>query len=458
MLSIINSVQHHTPEGWCVSISKVTTAEKYPSPGDPIKTLRIHTEYCEMQLLMPAWDTCFGHRRPHVFSFNFNHPFFLTPTSSRIFIHLQSPILSDTNVHMYSHSSSITLPFWHQRLHVFSFIFNHPFFLTPTSSRIFIHLQSPILSDTNVHMYSHSSSITHPFWHQRPYVFSFIFNHPSFLTPTSSCILIHLQSPIFSDTNVFMYSHLSSITHPFWHQRPHVFSFIFNHPSFLTPTSVCILIHLQSPILSDTNVLTYSHSSSITHPFWHQRPHVFWFIFNHPSFPTPTSTCILIHLQSPILSDTNVRMYSHSSSITHPFWHQRPHVFSFIFNHPSFLTPTSSCILIHRQSPILSDTNVLMYPHSSSITHPFWHQRPHVSSFIFNHPSFLTPTSSCILIHLQSPILSDTNVLTYSQSITHPFVKRFLQLLIFYQTQTKQNNQKYSRTSLMDIVSISISI
>ena len=200
-------------------------------------------------------------------------------------------------------------------------------------------------------MYSHSSSITHPFWHQRPNVFSYIFNHPSFLTPTSSCILIHLQSPILSDTNVLMYSHSSSITHPFWHQRPHVFSFIINHSSFLTLTSSRILIHLQSPILSDTNVLTYSHSSSITHPFWHQRPHVFPFIFNHPSFLTPTSSRILIHLQSPILSDTNVLMYSRSSSITHPFWHQRPHVFSFIFNHPSFLTPMSSCNLIHHQSP-----------------------------------------------------------------------------------------------------------
>ena len=161
---------------------------------------------------------------------------------------------------------------------------------------------------------------------------------------------------------------------------------------------------------------------------------------------TPTSWRILIHLQSPILSDTNVLLYFHSSSITHPFWHQRPHVSSFIFNHPSFLTPTSSCILINLQSPILSDTNVLMYSQSSSITHPFRHQHPRVFSIIFNHPFFLTPTSSCILIHLQSTILSDTNVLTYSHSITHPFVKRLLQLLIFYQTQTKQNNQKYSGT------------
>ena len=190
-------------------------------------------------------------------------------------------------------------------------------------------------------MYPHSSSITHPFWYQRPHVFSYIFNHPSFLTPTSSCILIHHQSPIPSDPNILMCSHPSSITHPFWHQRPHVSSFIFNHPSFLTPTSSCVLISLQSPILSDTNALMYSHSSSITHPFWHQRPHVFSFIFNHPSFLTQTSSCILIHFQSPILSDTNVHMYSHSSSITHPFWHQRPHVFSFIFNHPSFLTQTS---------------------------------------------------------------------------------------------------------------------
>ena len=96
-------------------------------------------------------------------------------------------------------------------------------------------------------------------------------------------------------------------------------------------------------------------------------------------------------------------MHSHSSSIANPFWHQRPHVFSFIFNDPSFLTPMPSRIIIHLQSLILSDTNVLMYSHSSSITHPFWHQCPPVLSFIFNHPSFLTPTSSCNLIHHQSP-------------------------------------------------------
>ena len=171
------------------------------------------------------------------------------------------------------------------------------------------------------------------FWHQRPHVFSFIF-----------------------------------FTHPFWHRRPHVFSFIFNHPSFLTPTSSCILIHLQSPILSDTNVLKYSHLSSKTHHFWHQRPHVFPFILNHTSFLTPMSSCILIHLQS-----------------------------------PSFLTPTSSCILIHLQSPILSDTNVLMYSHSSSVTHPFWHQRPHVFSFIFSH-SLIRQTASTITYSCQTNI------------------------------------------------------
>ena len=186
--------------------------------------------------------------------------------------------------------------------------------LTSTSSRILIHLRSP-----------------------------------SFLTPTSSCILIHLQSPILSDTNVLMYSHSSSITHPFLHQRPPVFSFIFNHPSFLTPTSSRILIQLQSPIHSDTNVLMYSHSSSITHPYWHQRPHVFSFIFS-----------------------------------PHPFWHQRPHEFSFIFSPHSFW---------HQRPHVFS---FIFSPHS------FWHQRPHVFSFIFNHPSFPTPTSSCILIHLQS--------------------------------------------------------
>ena len=283
----------------CIHLHIVTTAGRYPSPGCLSKPLNIPTEYCGMQLLMPGWDTCVGHQRPRVFSFIFNQPSFLTPTFSCILIHHQSPILSDTNVLMYSHSSSIIHLFWHQRPHVFWFIV------------------SP-----------------HPFWHQRPHVFSFIFNHPSFLTPTSSCILIHLQSPILSDTNVLTYSHSFSITHPFWHQRPHVFSFIFNHPSFLTPTSSCILIHFQSPILSDTNVLMYSHSSSITNPFWHQRPHVFSFIFNHPSFLTPTSSCILIHFQSPILSDTNALTYYHSSSMTHSFWHQRPHVFSFIINHP----------------------------------------------------------------------------------------------------------------------------
>ena len=365
----------------------------------------------------------FWHQRPHVFSFIFNHPSFLTPTSSCILIYLQSPILSDTNVLMYSHSSTITHPSWHQRPHVFSLIFNHPSFLTPIPSCILIYLQSPILSDTNVLMYSHSSTIIHPFWHQRPHVLSFIFNHPSFLTPMPLCILIHFQSPILSDTNALMYSHSSSITHPFWHQRPHVFSFIFNHTSFLTPTSSCILIHFQSPILSDTNVVVYSHSSSITHSFWHQWPHVSSFIFNHPSFLTPTSWCILIYLQSPIHPNTNVLMYSHSSSITHPFWHKRPHVFSFIIHHPSFLTPTSSWILTHLQSPILSDTNILTYSYLSSITHPFWHQRPRVFSFILNQPSFLTPTFTCILINLQSPILSDTKVLTYfhSPSITHPF-------------------------------------
>ena len=380
----------------------------------------------------PSW-----HQRPHVFSLIFNHPSFLTPMPSCILIYLQSPILSDTNVLMYSHSSTIIHPFWHQRPHVSSFIFNHPTFLTLTSSRILIHFQSPILSYTNDLTYCHSSSIIHPFWHKRPNVFSFIYNHPSFLTQTSSCILIHFQSPILSDTNAFMYSHSSSITHPFWHQRPHVFSFIFNHPSFLTTTSWCILIHLQSPILYDTKVLTYSHSfsitypfwhqhshsSSITHPFWHKRPNIISFIYNHPSFLAPTYSCILIHFQSPILSDTKTLMYSHSSSITHPFWHQRPHVFSFIFNHPIFLTPTPSCILIHLQSPILSDTNVLMYSHSSSITLPLWQKRPNAFSFIYNHPSFLTATSSCIHIHFQSPILSDTNALMYSHSssITHPF-------------------------------------